>query len=293
MIHDRSIGSRLFTVFNYVFLTLLAAFCLLPLIHIVSVSFSERIPAMGNLVGLWPIGFNTYNYERILATPRFLQAFQVSVGRAVFGTLLNMLIIVLTAYPLAARDQFPGKEFFKWYLVFAMLFSGGLIPWFLVLKELHLTNSFFGLVLPRAVDVWSILIMANYFRSLPPEFTEAAQMDGATHWDVLVKVFVPLAMPMVAALALFQAVWFWNDYFDGLVLLKDSALFPLQTYLQTTIMSRQAVAGFVNVDPSLLARFSERAWRAAQIVVSSIPILVVYPFVQRYFVTMRLGGIKG
>lgn len=293
MIQDRSFGSRLFSFFNYSLLLLLTVFCLLPLIHIVAVSFSARIPSMGNLVGLWPIGFNTYNYERLLATPRFLMAFKISVGRTVMGTVLNLLIIVLTAYPLAAREWFPGKEPFKWYLVFAMLFSGGLIPWFLVMKELHLTNSFFGLVFPRMVDVWSVLIMINYFRTLPQEYIEAAQMDGATHWDILLKVFVPLALPMLAALSLFQAVFYWNDYFDGLVLLNDSGLFPLQTYLQTTILSRQATGAITNVDPGLLMRFSERAWRAAQIVVSAIPILVVYPFVQRYFVTMRLGGIKG
>lgn len=293
MIQDRSLGSRLFSVLNYTFLVLLAMFCLLPLIHIVAVSFSARIPSMGNLVGLWPVGFNTYNYERILATPRFLMAFEISTARTGLGTLLNLAVIALTAYPLAAREYFPGKEPFKWYLVFAMLFSGGLIPWFLVLKELHLTNSFLGLILPRAVDVWSILIMINYFRALPQEFTEAAQMDGATHWDILLKVYIPLALPMLAALGLFQAVFYWNDYFDGLVLLKDSALYPLQTYLQTTILSRQASGTITNVDPNLLMRFSERAWRAAQIVVSAIPILIIYPFVQRYFVTMRLGGIKG
>lgn len=293
MIQDRSIGSRLFSIFNYVFLLLLTVFCLLPLIHIVAVSFSARIPAMGNLVGLWPIGFNIYNYERLLATPRFLQAFLVSVQRMTVGTLIQLTVIALTAYPLAVRDLFPGKGLFKWYLVFAMLFSGGLIPWFLVMKELHLTNNFFGLVLPRMVDVWSILIMANYFRSLPQDFSEAAQMDGASHWDTLFKIYLPLTLPMLAALGLFSAVMYWNDYFDGLVLLKDSALYPLQTYLQTTILSRQATGAITNVDPGLLMRFSERAWRAAQIVVSAIPILVIYPFVQRYFVTMRLGGIKG
>jgi putative aldouronate transport system permease protein len=293
MIQDKSFGSRLFSAFNYTALALLSLFCLLPIIHIVAVSFSARIPSMGNLVGLWPIGFNTYNYQRLLATPRFLMSFQISVGRTVLGTLVNMLVIVLTAYPLAVREWFPGKEPFKWYLVFAMLFSGGLIPWFLVLKELHLTNSFLGLILPRMVDVWSVLIMINYFRTLPQDYTEAAQMDGATHWDILLKVYIPLALPMLAALALFQAVFYWNDYFDALVLIKDSTLYPLQTYLQTTILSRQGTGTITNVDPNLLMRFSERAWRAAQIVVSAIPILVIYPFVQRYFVTMRLGGIKG
>lgn len=248
---------------------------------------------MGNMVGLWPVGFNTYNYERILATPRFLMAFGITVARASLGMLFNLLVITLTAYPLASREAFPGKEPFKWYLVFAMLFSGGLIPWFLVLNELNLTNTFLGLILPRAVDVWSILIMINYFRTLPQDYTEAAQMDGATHWEILFRVYIPLALPMLAALGLFQAVFYWNDYFDGLVLLKDSSLFPLQTYLHTTILSRQASGTITNVDPNLLMRFSERAWRAAQIVVSAVPILAVYPFIQRYFVTMRLGGIKG
>ena len=249
MVQDRSIGSRLFSIFNYIFLGILTLICLLPLIHIVSVSFSARIPAMGNLVGLWPIGFNTYNYERLLATPRFLASFLVSVQRMVLGTLIQLTVITLTAYPLAVRDRFPGKEIFKWYLVFAMLFSGGLIPWFLVMKELHLTNNFLGLVLPRAVDVWAVFIMANYFRSLPQDFSEAAQMDGASHWDTLFKIYLPLTLPMLAALGMFSAVWYWNDYFDGLVLLKDSALYPLQTYLQTTILSRQATGAITNVDP--------------------------------------------
>lgn len=293
MIKDRSIGSRLFTVLNYAFLAFLTVICLLPLIHIVAVSFSARIPSMGNLVGLWPVGFNTYNYERLLSTPRFLNAFLISTQRLALGTLISLAVISLTAYPLAVRDSFPGKEVFKWFLVFAMLFSGGLIPWFLVLKNLGLTNNFFGLVLPRMVDVWAVLIMASYFRSLPVEYSEASQMDGASHWDTLFKIYLPLSLPMIAALGLFSAVWYWNDYFDGLVLIQNSTLYPLQTYLHTTILSRQASGAITNVDPNLLLKFSERAWRAAQIVVSAIPILVVYPFIQGYFVNMRLGGIKG
>jgi len=261
-------------------------------VHIVAVSFSDRQSAISNLVGLWPKGFNTANYERVLFDAAFIRAFLVSVYRVVFGTLLNLVVIVLTAYPLAIREEFRGKESFKWFLVFAMLFSGGLIPWYLTLRTLGLLDNLLGLILPGAVQIFSILITINFFRGLPPDYAEAAEIDGASHWDILFRVYIPLSLPLMAAMTLFAAVTHWNSWFDGLVIMRDVAKYPLQTYLQTTVVMHSN-ASSATIDPEILMRYSERSWRAAQIVIASIPVLAIYPFLQRYFVTMRLGGIKG
>jgi putative aldouronate transport system permease protein len=290
MVEGRSLGNTLFNIANHAILLCIAGLCLLPLVHVIAVSFSDSVSAMTNRVTLWPIGFNLVNYQKIAGNVEFLRALSVSFVVVVWGTLLNLLLVTLTAYPLAISDRFFGKEFFKWFMVFAMLFSGGLIPWFLTLRMLGLTNNLAGLVVPRAVDVWCILIMITFFRGVPKELAEAAEIDGASHWDILFRVYVPIARPMLAAMTLLFAVAYWNNWFDGLVLLRDSTLYPLQTYLKTQVIQ---LSNLVVVDPELMAKFSVRAWRSGQVVVAMVPILVIYPFLQRYFVTMKLGGIKG
>lgn len=291
MIHDRTWFSRLFDSFNYVFLTGFAALCLLPLIHIFAVSLSGRAPATGGFVSFWPIDFTLENYEKVMGSRTFLRSFLISVIRVLTGTSLNMLLVILTAYPLSKTPRaFRGRGIFIWFFVFAMLFEGGLIPSFLVVRSLGLLNTLGALILPRAVPIFSVILMMNFFRNVPKELEESALIDGASHWRVLWHIYIPLSLPAIATLTLFSAVEHWNAWFDGLIYM-NTANYPMQTYLRTVIVTLDLTN--VGINPQDLRRLSDRAIRGAQIIVATVPILVVYPFLQRYFISgITLGAVK-
>lgn len=292
MIEDRTLGSVIFDIFNAIILGLLALACLFPIVHVLALSFSDRAATLGNLVTLWPVNFTTYNYYRILIGADFRRAFSISIQRVLMGVSLSMLITLLTAYPLSLSERLPGRGFFKWLLIFAMLFSGGLIPTYLAYRSLGLLDRIWVLVLPGAVDMWNIIIMTNFFRGLLPELSEAATVDGASHWDILWRIYVPLSAPAIATIILFTTVTHWNSWFDGLVYMKSPSNYPLQTYLQTTILGRDFTR--LIQDPLALAKLSERSVRSAQIILAMVPVLAIYPFLQRYFVTgLTLGSVKG
>lgn len=291
MVRETTLSSRLFDIVNHVMLTLLALLCLLPLIHILAVSFSDRAATSAGAVSLWPVNFNTLNYQRVLGDAKFLNSFGISVQRVLVGTLLSVLVTSITAYPLSLAKPFPGQRAYKFLLIFAMVFHGGLIPWFLVLRSLGLVNNFWGLIFPVAVQIWNVVIMVNFFRGIPAELSEAAQMDGASHWSILFHIYIPVSLPAMALVTLFTAVTHWNAWFDGLVLMNDTNKYPLQSLLQTMIVSRDYMR---LLDARTVMLVSERSLRAAQIVIATLPVLLVYPFLQRYFVSgLKLGSVKG
>ncbi len=293
MVRDRTLGAIAFDVLNHIALLLAGLICLVPLIHIVAVSFSSNAASVGRLVGLWPVGFNLFNYEWVLRWPQFRVSFLISAERVIIGTSLNVLVTVLAAYPLTVKEDFPGKQAFRWLLIFAMLFSGGLIPWYLALRSLGLINSFWGLIWPHAVSPWNIIIALNFFRQLPIEMTEAAEMDGASHLDILFRIFLPLSLPMLATITLFTAVWNWNSWFDGLIVMTDQTKYPLQTYLQTMLLQVRSMQMGLQADYELFKWLSARSLQAAQIVLTTVPILLLYPFLQRYFIHgLTLGSVK-
>jgi putative aldouronate transport system permease protein len=294
VVRDRTPGAFAFDILNHILLLLAGFACLVPMIHLVAVSFSATAPAMANLVTIWPIGFNVNNYHWVLRTPQFRTSFMISVMRTIMGTFIVVATTVLAAYPLSIRHGFPGKEMFKWLLIISMLFSGGLIPWYLTLRALHMINTLWALVLPGMVWTWGIIVALNFFRGLPLELSESAEIDGASHWHILLSIYLPLSLPMLATLGLFAAVGHWNAWFDGMILMTDVSKYPLQTYLRTTfdLPSLGFSTQFMH-DPDLLKTISDRAVRAANIVLTTIPILVVYPFLQRYFVHgLTLGSLK-
>jgi len=294
MVRDRTFGSQLFNILNLLLLAVMGLICIIPLLHILAVSFSDRAATIAHLVVLWPIRFNLENYSRILGFDQFRRSFNISVMRVVGGTIIGMLVTVLTAYPLSLRENFMCKSLVRWLLIFSMLFSGGLIPWYLTLKSLHLINNLWGLILPGMVSVWNILIALNFFRSLPVEISEAAEIDGANHLDILFRIYLPLSLPMLATLTLFTAVGHWNAWFDGMVLMADIQKYPLQTYLQSQLQNLSNLTNTVSMDPTLFKYLSERSLRGAQIILTTIPILLLYPFLQRYFIHgLTLGSVKG
>ena len=292
MIRNQNWFSRLFDSFNYIFLTAFAVLCLLPLIHIFAVSLSGRAPATGGFVSFWPIDFTLENYQKVMGSPTFLRSFFISVARVLTGTSLNMILVILTAYPLSKTPRvFKGRTIFIWFFVFAMLFDGGLIPSFLVVRSLGLLNTLGSLILPNAVPIFSVILMMNFFRDVPKELEESALIDGASHWRVLWHIYIPLSLPAIATLTLFSTVNHWNAWFDGLIYMTDSANYPMQTFLRTVIVTLDLTN--VGINPQDLQRLSDRAIRGAQIVVATVPILIVYPFLQRYFISgIKLGAVK-
>jgi putative aldouronate transport system permease protein len=293
MVESRGVATRLLASLNYVLLALLAIFCLLPMVHLLAVSVSDRAATAGGFVTFWPIHFTLTSYAKVFEAGAFLNSLVISVERTLLGTAVNMAITVLTAYPLSkTAAEFKGRNVLMWVILFAMLFSGGLIPWFLVIRQLGLLNSLWALILPGALPIWNVLLLMNFFRGIPRELDEAAIIDGAGHWTILWHVYLPLSTAALATLTLFAAVTHWNAWFDGLVLMTDTSKYPLQTFLRSIVISTDLSQ--ILRDPADFYAFSDRSVKAAQIFVTTLPILALYPFLQRYFIAgIRLGAVKG
>lgn len=289
---------RAFSIVNHGFLAVSALLCVLPFINVLALSFSSKHSASAGLVGLWPVKFTTVAYEYILRNDKFVRAFAVSVARVVLGLAVNLFMIVIAAYPLS-RDskRFPARTFYIWYFVATMLFSGGLIPFYLIVKKVGLINSIWSLVLPGAVPVYSAILVMNFFRSVPRELEESAYIDGAGHLTTLLRIYVPLSTAALATMALFSSVGHWNSWFDGLIFMNRVERYPLQTYLYTSVIISSEKLNTLNKNPEemvLLEQLSDRTVRASQIFVATLPILLVYPFLQRYFTKgIILGSVKG
>jgi len=293
MIESRSWSNRLFNILNHSLLFLFAFLCVLPLWNVFSVSLSGRAAADGGFVSLFPVNFTIDNYTEIFRAGVVYQAFWISVQRTVIGTFLNLVLVVLTAYPLSKTvKEFKGRNALMGYVLFAMLFSGGLIPWFLVINQLGLINSLWALILPGIVPIWNVILMMNFFRDVPQELDEAAVIDGASHWQKLWYIYLPISIPALATITLFAAVGHWNSWFDGMVLMSNNTQYPLQTFLRTVVVEQNIQS--LGIDMSVMEQISNRAVKAATIFVSTVPILLVYPFLQRYFITgIKLGSVKG
>ena len=292
MAHRISIGRKAFHVFNFAFLRVLAFTCLFRLIHVFALSFSSNAAATNGLVSLWPVDFNTRSYEFILREQKFVVALIVSLKRVALGLVVNMILVVLLAYPLSKEARkFRSRTFYAWYFIITILFSGGLIPTYMVVKETHLLDSIWALVLPGAVPVFSVVLLLNFFRGLPKELEEAAFMDGAGQWKVLLRIFVPLSMPAIATITLLTMVGHWNAWFDGLIYMNRPENYPLQSYLQTVL--KIDLTKLSSSELSNIEEISDRTIKAAQVFLGALPILIVYPFLQKYFMSgIVLGSVK-
>jgi len=295
MIEDKSWGWRVFKVFNYVALSLVGLICTIPLIHFLAVSFSDRAASVGGLVTLWPIRFTTASYDLVLKAPLFYQSLIVSAQRIVFGVSLQMAVTILTAYPLSrSARRFKGRNFMMWLLLVGLFTDWGIIPWWLVIRNLGLMNTIGALVIPPAMSPLNVILMMNFFRDIPQELDDAARIDGASHWKRLLQIYVPLSIPAIVTLTLFSVVFHWNSWFDGMVLIYDVNKLPLQTFLRAVVIGLDTSNLALQPATAQFLLYSERSIRAASIFLSIVPVLILYPFLQRYFVTgIRLGSIKG
>lgn len=288
----KSTPYRIFAIFNYIGLSLLALTCILPMIHILAVSFSGKAAATANLVTLWPIDFTFEAYQKTLANENFLTSLGIAALRTILGTAITMAIVFLTAYPLSKTERsFKGRTFYAWFFVFTMLFNGGLVPTYMLVQNLNLMNTIWALVLPMALNVWLVILMLNFFRTIPRELEEAAFIDGAGQFRTMAIICLPLSMPSIATLSLFAMVFSWNEWFMGLIYISDREKYPLATFLQTIIVQNDLTQ--ITRDPAALENIAQRTVKAAQIFIGAVPILMVYPFLQKYFVQgIVLGAVK-
>jgi len=286
-------GRRIFIILNHSFLILLSILCILPLINVIAISFSNSSAVTAGKVTFWPVQFSLSSYNYIMHSPAFLNSFLVTLERVAIGTVINMLLTILIAYPLSKDVRsFRLRTVYVWIFVFTMLFSGGLIPWYMTIRATGLLDTVWALILPGAVPIFNVILLLNFFRNLPKELEESAFIDGAGHWTALWKIYVPISLPAIATVVLFTIVGHWNSWFDGLILMNKVDNYPLSTYLQMTIIQAD-FSHLSQKDVSQLGVMSDRTNRAAQIVLGALPILMVYPFLQRFFVKgIVLGSVK-
>lgn len=288
-----SVGERIGSSVNSILLGLFAILAMLPFIHVVAQSMSSHHAIASGLVTLWPVEFSLEAYRKVLNEDAFWRAFQISVLRTVVGTGVSILLICLLAYPLS-KPYMKGRSAILFLIVFTMLFQGGMIPKYLVVKATGLLDTFWAYIIPNAIGAFSVIILKNFFQSVPVELEESARIDGATNVGILFRIMIPLSMPAIATLCLWSAVGNWNAFFDAVLYVTTRSLHPLQVYLRELIMFNQSNInnnGPSSLDSSMLALES---LKAAALMSSTLPILILYPFLQKHFVKgIMIGSVKG
>ncbi|WP_135551722.1 carbohydrate ABC transporter permease [Paenibacillus cymbidii] len=286
-----SVPEKIFTVFNYTVFVLLGLSTLFPFVNLIAKSLSSEAAVVSGMVTLLPVDFQFGTYRYVASNSQFLHAFGMSVTVLVAGTALALIMTTLAAYPLS-KPRLRGRKFFILLYLFTMLFSGGLIPTYLLMNNLELINKLPVLFLPFMINVYNMLIVKSYFETLPDGLEESAKIDGASNLTILFRIMLPLSLPVLATIGLFYAVFFWNDYFTALIYINSAHLKPLQLYLKELFVSSTDTFLRTNIDASL--NVSPQSIQAASIILATVPIVLVYPFLQKYFVKgVLVGSVKG
>lgn len=284
-----STSRKIFIVINTMFLILIALTCILPLINLFAVSLSSKAAANSGQVTFWPIDFTTLAYEKTFANKNFVRSMFIALARTITGTLLGMLVITPAGYALS--KDFKGRTPLMWFFVFTMLFGGGLIPSYMVNTALGLKNNFLVYIIPGAFSCYNMILIMNFFRTIPKALEEAAFIDGASFFTVFMKIFLPLSKAGLATVALFIMVGHWNEWFTGILYMSDTKNYPLASFLQVIVTQNNTQD--LALDPTTANALSERTIKAAQVFIGALPILCVYPFLQKYFVKgMVVGAVK-
>ncbi|HJB93346.1 MAG TPA: carbohydrate ABC transporter permease [Candidatus Borkfalkia stercoripullorum] len=283
----KSKGEKVFNVFNIILMCLLSLVFILPYWMILISSLTDELALIRNGYGLWTNDFSFEAYRYIFTTnPLMIRSILNSIFIAVVGAILTLVVSMLYAYPLSRRST-KGKRFFSVYSVITMLFGGGLIPTFLVVSTFF-DDSLLAIIVPQAMSAWYAILLKNYYMSLPESLEEAARLDGAGHYTIMFRIYVPLSMPINASILLFTAVSLWNNYTSPMIYLTTKEKFPVQYLVQQIMTSLDSIYGGVStgVTPS-------QSVKMASIVVASLPIIIVYPFLQKYFINGTIvGGVK-
>ncbi len=284
----------LLTVFIYAVVVVMGLSCLLPLLNTLALSFSSSAAATAGKVGIIPVSFTLSSYQKILNDQQFWRSFFISVLRVLAGTSLNIFLVITMAYPLSkSRREFGAQKIYIKFVIFAMLFNGGMVPTYMVVQKLGMINTIWSLIFPGAVGTGNVILMMNFFRSVPKSLEEAAEIDGATPFQILWNIFIPASKPCIATIVLFCIVGHWNDYFSGILYITKVHNYPLQTYIQmiATTFDISKITDIKKLEEFLAV--SEKTLNSAKIVVSVIPLLLIYPFLQKYFTTgLVVGAVK-
>ncbi|MGN7168489.1 carbohydrate ABC transporter permease [Paenibacillus cellulositrophicus] len=287
-------GDRLFLGIVYTILILVVLAVLYPLVYILSSSISSPAAVTSGKVWLWPVDISFEGFRMLFSRQEIMTGYLNSIIYTAAGTLISVTLTVMIAYPLSRRSLF-GRNVFMMIITFTMIFSGGLIPTYMVVKELHLIDTRWALLIPNAIWVWQVIIARSFFQSsIPGELLEASEIDGCSDIRFIRSVVLPLSKPIIAVLVLMYAVGQWNAYFDALIYLRSADLFPLQLVLRSIIIQNNSSGGTMDAMAMVQKQQLAELLKYALIVVATLPVLVIYPFVQRYFVQgMLVGSVKG
>ncbi len=286
----KPLGRRVFEVINYTLILLVCVVTLFPFLYVLACSFSSDTAILGGDVTLWPVEFQTRAYELVLEYPLIGRSYLNTIAYTVVGTAVNLLLTLLGAYPLSRKDL-PGRKGITFFFTFTMLFSGGLIPTFLVVKALGLIDTFWVMILPTAVSTWNLIMMKTFFQATPVSLLEAARIDGSSELGTLVRIVLPLSIPSIMTIGLFYAVSHWNDYFQAMIYLNTPENYPLQIHLRDIVLQNSMEQQFASMQQG--QRQGSEGVKYATIMFATVPILCVYPFIQKYFVKgVMLGSIK-
>jgi putative aldouronate transport system permease protein len=285
-----TVGEKIWQVVVYSILIILALLCLLPFLYVVAVSVTPESEVVRKGIVIIPETFTFLAYKEVFISHGIGQAYKITLFRTIVGTALNVIFTVAAAYPLS-KKYLPGRSAFLIFIVFTMMFSGGLIPSYLLIRSLGLLNSPWVLIIPHLISAFNLVIIKGFFEQLPPEIEESARVDGASELQSLWRIILPLSMPVLATISLFYAVGHWNSYFDAIVYLNDANLMPLQVVLRNILLNIASESAESMANSGTVSKF---AVQMAAVIVTTVPILIVYPFMQKHFTKgVLMGSIKG
>lgn len=294
-----SMGERVYSFFIYFIVILLCVSIIVPFVNILALAFNSGADAQRGGIYLWPRIWSLDNFKEIFSQSYILRGLYVTLFRTIIGTVLSVFLTAMAAYALK-HHSLPGRKGLTFFVFFTMLFSGGIIPYYMVLKELHLTNTIWVFILPTLYSVWNIIIMRTFFAEIPPSVEESARIDGAGDLRIFLKIILPMSKPVVIAISLFNAVSHWNDWFAGAFFVRDRALKPLSTILQEMLTQQNALKQLLmqssSADYSILEQMTVTgdSMKMATIITVITPIIIVYPFLQKHFAKgVSIGSVKG
>ena len=291
-----SMGRKVFLAVDVIVILLLCLICMVPLLNLLAYSFSASQPIIENKVFLWPKEFTLKAYQYVLESKEFWSSVSVSVKRVLLGVPLNTLLTILVAYPLSKDErQFKARKYYVAYMLTVMLFNGGLMRTYYIVSKTKLIDTVWALIIPGAVPIFNCIVLMNFFRGIPSELEESAKLDGASQWQILWRIFIPISKPSLATIILFSLINHWNSWFDGLIYSNHTTNYPLQSYLQTLVTSTTEILAQGDVKAiAKLVDINDTNMKAAQIFISVIPLMLIYPFLQKYFTTgLTMGSVKG
>lgn len=290
----KSWKSRLFDAVVVLLLIILGLSCLVPLLHVLALSLSSKNAAISGKVYLWPEELTFTPYKMLITDNRYLRALAVSFERVFLGGSINLVMTVITAFVMSQEEKdFPARKYYMWLLLFAMLFGANMVPWYFMIKATGLMNTIWALVIPGALPIYNAVLVMNFFRNLPKEIKESALLDGVNPVQMLVRIYLPLSLPALATVTVFSVVGHWNDFFNGMLLINSPQKVPLQTYIQSLTINTMETSNTSLTPEELAALSSLKTFNAAKIIVAALPIVIFYPFMQKFFVSgLTLGSVK-